>query len=500
MCGIFGFAGKLGNHEFNILKFATLGAINDVRGGDSAGAFIDGACEYGIGDQKLFSSFAIKNKFLKSYNGVSVQNALGHCRKASVGAKTIREAQPVCVPNDEGDKTDLAMVHNGTLLNHDELKNKYLTNVPDYFTDSQIFANVVYFHGFKVLEEYEGAGAFAFVDYRNKVPTTYLFRGESKLYTSSVNTASERPLFWAKTPEGIWFSSIKDALELILFGEYPVEEVPGNTLITIQDGEVISTKKYNRSNRHQLSSKTYYQSSGKYEDEDYYGYSRYRGAKYYKSYSQAASSQKSSYSWNSKGDKKTFVATKLEMNDAEAKYDYAHSNKVIFKPDGRYYRGGALLNGAYKISEYGFENTYSSFGTTAVIKPKVFYFFDGFLMKDALCMYIARTVAERAGERFTPSMLRKLTMTCFYDPDTKKFYTRKGKLFTGNYPIYFTLTNRIYKIRSGEVISYEEIYDPNSSSVWKTYSPQYDGQEVQNKFQSLIQKSATKILNGYNIE
>lgn len=497
MCGIFGFAGKLGNHEFNILKFATLGAINDVRGGDSAGAFIDGACEYGIGDQKLFSSFAIKNKFLKSYNGVSVQHALGHCRKASVGAKTIREAQPVCVPNDEGDKTDLAMVHNGTLLNHDELKNKYLTNVPDYFTDSQIFANVVYFHGFKVLEEYEGAGAFAFVDYRKKIPTTYLFRGESKLYASSVNTASERPLFWAKTPEGIWFSSIQDVLELVLLGEYPVEEVPGNTLIIIQDGKVVSTKKYDRSSRHQLSTgKTYttYRTERDYEREDYYGY----GHTSYSSYGK--STQKDTSVYYSKGERKTFAATKLEMNEAEARYDYVHSNKVVFKPDGRYYRGKALLNGSYKISEYGFENTYSSFGTTAVIKPKVFYFFDGFLMKDALCMYIARAVAERAGEKFTPSMLRKLTMTCFYDPDTKKFYTRKGKLFTGNYPIYFTLTNRIYKIRSGEVISYEEIYDPNSSSVWKTYSPQYDGQEVQNKFQSLIQKSATKILNGYNIE
>ena len=144
MCGIFGFAGKLGNHEFNVLKFAMLGAVNDTRGGDSAGAFIDGECEYGIGDEKLFADFATKNKFLKDYKGVSVQHALGHCRKASVGAKTIREAQPVCVPNEEGDRTDLVMVHNGTLLNHDELKDKYLAKVPDYFTDSQIFANVVW--------------------------------------------------------------------------------------------------------------------------------------------------------------------------------------------------------------------------------------------------------------------------------------------------------------------------------------------------------------------
>lgn len=497
MCGIFGFAGKPGNHEFNILKFATLGAINDARGGDSAGAFIDGACEYGIGDEKLFSSFAVKNQFLRSFEGVSVQHALGHCRKASVGAKTIKEAQPICVPNDEGDKIDLVMVHNGTLLNHDELKDKYLSKVPDYFTDSQIFANVVYYHGFKVLEEYNGAGAFVFVDYRKKVPTTYIFRGESKLYTSSVNTASERPLFWAKTPEGIWFSSIKEVLELILFGVYPVEEVPGNTLIIIQNGKVVSTKKYDRSARHQLGySKTYtsYRSSKDYEYEDYYGY---RGTGYYSSIQKEARKENS---WNVTGEKKLFAATKFEMNESDERYDYTHSNKVIFKPDGRYYRGKVLLNGAYKISEYGFENTYSSLGTTVVVKPKTFYFFDGFLMKDALCMYIARTVYERAGEKFTPEMIRKLTMTCFYNPETKRFYTRKGKPFTGNYPIYFTLTNRVYKIKSGEIISYEEVYDPNSSNVWKTYTPQYDGANIAEKFESVINKSATKILNSFNIQ
>lgn len=490
MCGIFGFAGKLGNHEFNVLKFSILGAVNDSRGGDSAGAFIDGECEYGIGDEKLFANFATKNKFLKAYKGVSVQHALGHCRKASVGAKTIKEAQPVCVPNDDGTKTDLVMIHNGTLLNHTELKNKYLAKVPDYFTDSQIFANVVYYHGFKVLEEYEGAGAFAFIDYRKKIPTTYLFKGESPQYKSSVTNSEERPLFWAKTPEGIWFSSIKEVLELVVYGEYPVESVPGNTLIIIQNGKVISTRKYDRSARFQMS----YGRSSYYEREDYYG-GYYSGVKS-KTFQTTARKEEA---WYQVGETKTFAATGLVTAEAEARYDYTNSNKVIFKSDGRYYRGKILMSGSYRISEYGFENTYSNMGTDIVARPKTFYFFEGFLMKDALCMHIARRMKEIAGDKFQDTMLRKLTMRCFYDPKEKKFYTRKGKLFTGTYPIYFTLTNRVYKIQRGEIYQYEESYNPNCSNVWKTYSPQYEGSEIPVKFANLIEKSAKKILSNYNI-
>lgn len=490
MCGIFGFAGKLGNHEFNVLKFSILGAINDSRGGDSAGAFIDGECKYGIGDEKLFANFATKNKFLKAYKGVSVQHALGHCRKASVGAKTIKEAQPVCVPNDDGTKTDLVMIHNGTLLNHTELKNKYLAKVPDYFTDSQIFANVVYYHGFKVLEEYEGAGAFAFIDYRKKIPTTYLFKGESPQYKSSVANSEERPLFWAKTPEGIWFSSIKEVLELVVYGEYPVESVPGNTLIIIQNGKVISTRKYDRSARFQMS----YGRSSYYEREDYYG-GYYSGVKS-KTFQTTARKEEA---WYQVGETKTFTATGLVTAEAEARYDYTNSNKVIFKSDGRYYRGKILMSGSYRISEYGFENTYSNMGTDIVARPKTFYFFEGFLMKDALCMHIARRMKEIAGDKFQDTMLRKLTMGCFYDPKEKKFYTRKGKLFTGTYPIYFTLTNRVYKIQRGEIYQYEESYNPNCSNVWKTYSPQYEGPEIPVKFANLIEKSAKKILSNYNI-
>lgn len=492
MCGIFGFAGKLGNHEFNVLKFATLGAINDSRGGDSAGAFIDGKDAYGIGDEKLFIDFASKNKFLRDYKGVSVQHALGHCRKASVGAKTIREAQPVCVSMREDKETELVMIHNGTLLNHDELSKKYLRDVPDYFTDSQIFANVVYHFGFNVLEEYFGAGAFAFIDYRKKVPTTYLFKGESKQYVSSTTCTEERPLYWVRKEEGIWFSSIKESLELISLGEDVVEPVPSNTLIMIQNGKVISTRKYNRSKKWQMGSRNF--------NEDWYsnsyGYQNRNTTpstptvpkkdRIYTPYTAALTTHK---------------AISLVADEREATYDTEASNKIIFRvPEGRYYRGGELLDGEHYISEYGFMNSYTSVQYNMVMPPKKFYFFDGYLMKDALCYEIAKAVKEKAGEKFRYKMLMKLTMTCFYDADSHKFYTRKGKSYTGDYPIFFTLSNRIYKIKNGYVDGYTEAYSSAHSTVWKNYTPQYSGKDVGTKFASLVNKSTKKILSTYNIQ
>lgn len=484
MCGIFGFAGKLGNHEFNILKFSTLGAMNDARGGDSAGAFIDKKFAHAVGDQKLFLNFTIKNNFLNEFQGVPVQYALGHCRKASVGKKTILEAQPVVIPGEE-DIPEFAMIHNGTLLNHEELRDKYLSKTPDHFTDSQIFAYIVYYYGFKVLTEYYGAGAFAFLDYRTKTPTMYLFRGESPLYKTSPNTSSERPLFWLKKPDGIWFSSIKESLEFIDLGENSVEEVPANTLFIIKDGKVVSSKTYNRSAMYQCNNTT----------GTLYGYSGYNEYDYDDYYSRSYQNSRSSYqSPYSSSVERTYSATTFVLSEREEEYDKPASNKIIFK-GGLYYKGQQLLHGCHKISEYGFENTYSDSGYSSVILPKPFYFFHGYLMKDGLNYEIAVELEKQLGENFKLEYIRKLVMTAYYDLKTKKFYTRKGKSYTGSYPIYFSLTNTKYSISGGFIYQYTEKYDPKSCTVWRLYSPQYSGTDIKEKYQALIQKSVKKIIS-----
>lgn len=484
MCGLFGYAGKLGSHEFNILKFSVLGALNDSRGGDSAGAFIDGEEAYGIDDQKLFLDFVQKNEFVKGYEGKEVQYALGHCRKASVGAKTIKQAQPVVIRNRETEQVEFVMIHNGTLLNHDELKDKYLKDCPEHYTDSQIFAYIVYFHGFKVLEEYNGAGAFVFIDYRKKVPTMYMFKGGSPQYPSSTVLSEERPLFILQKGDAIWFSSIKESLSFIDFGESRVVDLLMNTLYIIQDGKIITRKAYNRSHRHQLGAVTRANTYG-YGGSDWYGHNVAKPVRKGNDYG--------SYC-GGKVEKTTHSCTGLVSSPAEI-LD-TQSKKLVFK-DGIYLYMGNPANGKILISEYGYANL-----TASASSPffKEFYFYKGFLMKDALSYATVLKMIEIAGDKVKDYMLRKFVMQAWYDPELQKFYTRKGKAYTGKYDIYFTNSNRSYSIMNGKPVSYVDDFAQRGSAVWTDYKPTYPTEESIKNMDAHIIKAAYKVLEFFSVE
>ena len=83
MCGIFGIITPK-PRKFDLRAFCVLGVNNDSRGGDSCGVFIDKKYEYGVNEFKFFYNFFPRSKVLNSVTKCQV--ALGHCRKASVGA------------------------------------------------------------------------------------------------------------------------------------------------------------------------------------------------------------------------------------------------------------------------------------------------------------------------------------------------------------------------------------------------------------------------------
>lgn len=215
MCGLFGFVGQKPT-TIDKLSLLTLGTLNDSRGGDSCGLFIDDSIEYGVDKNKFFELFYRNSELLKSKTEAQV--ILGHCRKASVGTIDIQTAQPVVIYNDEG-QVDFVMIHNGTIVNYKELADKYLTDCEDYLTDSQIMAYIIYYHGFKVFGEYIGAGAFVCVDYRtpNREPSVYVFHGLSKESSYKQNLSEERPLYYVRTPQGIWFSSQQTYLDILAY-------------------------------------------------------------------------------------------------------------------------------------------------------------------------------------------------------------------------------------------------------------------------------------------
>lgn len=207
MCGIFGIINKE-KTEFDYQTFVTLGINNDTRGGDSCGVFIDGKCEYGVKDKKFFEDFFMESKVLESTYKSRI--ALGHCRKASVGAINETTAQPVVLRNKAG-MVKYVLLHNGTIYNYEELAAKYIPNVDiKGMTDSQVMARIFYYKGYDVLGEYEGGSVFFMVDYRQPEPEVLMFKGASKKYSTDTTITEERPLYITlNTKEGeLIFSSI----------------------------------------------------------------------------------------------------------------------------------------------------------------------------------------------------------------------------------------------------------------------------------------------------
>lgn len=233
MCGIYGFVGCK-KQPVDLVKFITLGVENDERGGHGCGIFVDGRLEYGNVTDKYFEAFYDKSNVLKECKEAEVM--LGHDRKASVGGVSNEKLQPVTITNDNGD-VDFVLLHNGTINNHTELAAKYLSmskEDSDKLTDSQIMARIIYIHGFSVFAEYIGTGAFVMVDYRtpNRKPSVFVFKGASKTSTYAPQSSEERPLYYIREKDGIWLSSMPNALSIFCY-------VAGTTLYTFPTNVVL---------------------------------------------------------------------------------------------------------------------------------------------------------------------------------------------------------------------------------------------------------------------
>ena len=97
MCGIAGIISTEPT-KFNINHFNILGTLNDERGGDSCGIFIDKKYQYGINNTKQFRVFTC---CIKDYPDTA-RIAILHCRKGSTGyALGVGQAQPVIIKNKE---------------------------------------------------------------------------------------------------------------------------------------------------------------------------------------------------------------------------------------------------------------------------------------------------------------------------------------------------------------------------------------------------------------
>ena len=243
MCGIWGWNGKDVN-DFSKDKFNMLGIANQVRGKDSCGLAINGVIFKGHDKNSVYQDF-VKNNYKRDevYKPDSVKSVIGHTRKASHGVINRANAHPFGF-GVNGKKYAFYGVHNGTLHNKSEIAKKYdveisveKDNTTRWKIDSEILLECIYKSGnFKVLSDYVGGAAIAFVN--TKTPTKlYLFKGASKKFSTSSEGEEERPLHvYVESKDSIYFSSEKVPLFFIGGTDDTVIDLKPNIVYEIQNG------------------------------------------------------------------------------------------------------------------------------------------------------------------------------------------------------------------------------------------------------------------------
>lgn len=261
-CGNFGWSGD-DPSKFNRDKFITLGVLNEERGTDSCGLFVDGKLyrgdDIGQNNEAKFRNMVRKNKF-PSPSKIPV--IIGHTRNSSrFGVKSIENTHPFMFRKEDGNY--FVGSHNGTLQNHNFLAEKYNIDKKDSTgrikVDSEILLEILSNqnennNNIRVLQEYEGAAAL--VMFNSKFPDeVWFWKGYSKKSTH-MQPALERPLnVWYDQPGSVYWSSDVRDLETIAGVKHTDENskiysIPNNTLCSMKNGKIEKKVEVNReSNR-----------------------------------------------------------------------------------------------------------------------------------------------------------------------------------------------------------------------------------------------------------
>jgi hypothetical protein len=208
MCGIFGAQLKSKTSKdvarLAMAKIKLLGLYNQSRGKDSCGLSVDRTIVKGVNAIKHWDDFIEKTILPSPTNDFTI---IGHTRASTRGSHSEENAHPFLV------KDHLVGAHNGNIQNIDTLLKKYDLKPADYNVDSQGLYALIEQEGFSILNEYVGYAALAF-KYLDDPNTLYLYHGASKQVKSG-KPIEERPLFFLETSEGVYFSSLAEALDAI---------------------------------------------------------------------------------------------------------------------------------------------------------------------------------------------------------------------------------------------------------------------------------------------
>jgi len=252
MCNLSGYNGSV---EPNVDKLKMLLLLGNTRGKDSVGIVINdhktlgvGRHANGLGDSDDF----LKNRSYPETEYYNHNTVLQHNRAKSSGAVNEKSVHPFMYGEDD-ENPEFIFMHNGTLENVHALAKKYSLDYNDFYVDSHLLGYIIWKHGFKVLEEYEGCAALAFY-WTAEPEKLYLWKGASfrkKFYSSKeLVWEEERPLHFVHTDNGgVYFSSLADHLRVIADkADDVIYTLKDSQLIEFVDGELVNSTIYDRSN------------------------------------------------------------------------------------------------------------------------------------------------------------------------------------------------------------------------------------------------------------
>lgn len=251
-CGLFGYCGnpKHSSGPEVLANIKILGLYNVPRGDDASGLSLNGGVIKDAGTGSVFTDFIVNQGL---YNPGSGSNndftVIGHTRKRSVGANTIKEAHPFEIGVVENDKKEMSSsligAHNGTLYNWEELLKEFKIGKEGIVSDSHALFTIL--ESIKkdkeaikyLLESYKGAAALTWYD-PSEPNTLYLYHGWSNMHVRNASEhaldSEERPLYTYKVKGGVYYSSTEVGLKAIGAEESEIQVVAHNAVLKYNKG------------------------------------------------------------------------------------------------------------------------------------------------------------------------------------------------------------------------------------------------------------------------
>ena len=247
MCNLVAYSGSVPPNPDKINLLLMMGRD---RGEDSTGMVVNSKRYIGfkgvpnISDPVEF----VKAKVVDWSSDVS-NVVMGHTRKSSSGGLSAAAAHPYEYEYEDG--TKLYFMHNGTLHNEYQLRQKFEITYNEHTTDSDLMGLILYRHGLEGFKEalkmYEGFANFIW--YWDCDPDIlYVWRGGSIRTNPATKVEvleEERPLFFIRQKGGIYINSTRQPLEAI-FDVKNVYTFTLNTIAICKNGKVVKAEPVER--------------------------------------------------------------------------------------------------------------------------------------------------------------------------------------------------------------------------------------------------------------